>query len=63
MLQKELLPWDHDPTGHAVHTAEDVAAVTPDIVPAEHSEQSAYPACEYEPGQHVWHVVLPSVDA
>jgi hypothetical protein len=53
MLQKELFPGDHDPTGHATHTAEEVAATTPDMVPAEHSEHSAFPAWEYAPAQHV----------
>jgi hypothetical protein len=41
MLQYELFPGDQDPTGHATHTAEEVAASTPDMVPAEHSEQCA----------------------
>jgi hypothetical protein len=39
MLQELELPEDHEPTGQAAQTADEGAATTDDIDPAEHGVQ------------------------
>ena len=59
MLHALELPGDQEPTGHATHTADEGAASTDDMDPAEHAEHRHAPEREYEPAQHAIHPTLP----
>jgi hypothetical protein len=43
MLHEDEFPGDQDPTGQAEHTADDGAAITEDMEPAEHGVQCEAP--------------------
>ena len=59
MLHADEFPDDQDPTGHAAHTADDGAATTEDMEPAEHGVQREAPEREYAPAQQEMQPVLP----